>query len=50
MNAEVSDRFQGNSQMIWKQTEHYETRGMYVYSRGGPHTTLAPPPSLIYCA
>jgi hypothetical protein len=23
---------------------------MYVYSRGGPHTALAPRPSLIYCA
>jgi hypothetical protein len=23
---------------------------MYVYSRGGPHTVLAPRPSLIYCA
>jgi hypothetical protein len=22
---------------------------MYVYSRGGPHTALAPRPSLIYC-
>jgi hypothetical protein len=25
-------------------------RAMYVYSRGGPHTALAPRPSLIYCA
>jgi hypothetical protein len=23
---------------------------MYVYSRGGPQTALAPRPSLIYCA
>jgi hypothetical protein len=23
---------------------------MYVYSRGGPHSVLAPRPSLIYCA
>jgi hypothetical protein len=23
---------------------------MYVYSRGGPQTALAPQPSLIYCA
>jgi hypothetical protein len=23
---------------------------MYVYSRGGPHSALAPRPSLIYCA
>jgi hypothetical protein len=25
-------------------------KGTYVYSRGGPHTALAPRPSLIYCA
>jgi hypothetical protein len=23
---------------------------VYIYSRGGPHTALAPRPSLIYCA
>jgi hypothetical protein len=26
------------------------TISMYVYSKGGPHTALAPRPSLIYCA
>jgi hypothetical protein len=28
----------------------WEMMYMYVYSRGGPHTALAPRPSLIYCA
>jgi hypothetical protein len=28
----------------------YGAAYMYVYSMGGPHTALAPRPSLIYCA
>jgi hypothetical protein len=31
-------------------TELYYLAYVYVYSRGGPHTALAPRPSLIYCA
>jgi hypothetical protein len=33
-----------------KQFRCHIQEGMYVYSRGGPQTALAPRPSLIYCA
>jgi hypothetical protein len=39
-------RWVGNIKMDLREMYVY----MYVYSRGGPHTALAPRPSLIYCA
>jgi hypothetical protein len=44
MNVEGSD-----GHLLKESTQHVYVC-MYVYSGGGPHTALAPRPSLIYCA
>jgi hypothetical protein len=41
---------QHKQRKIHTDTPNIHVRSMYVYSRGGPHTALAPRISLIYCA
>jgi hypothetical protein len=38
------------SQLSHNSAYNLDATFVYVYSRGGPHTALAPRPSLIYCA